>query len=153
MNQTNPYYEVDVSSTAGTSPAWTAKLLFVAVNAWSPAQDAWLKTALARSTTYTFVVSHEPTADPRDPGVTPADAAIAQAKVTMVLCGHTHELAFDTRANQLIVGNGGAPISHGSYGYAVVSQMADGNIALIGYDLMGNPLEAGKVTPAGKPVP
>ena len=51
---TKPYYVVNLTAQDGT---WTAKLVFIAANAWDSTQSAWLTTTLAQPTTYTFVVA------------------------------------------------------------------------------------------------
>ncbi|MFO0572054.1 MAG: hypothetical protein U0263_40905 [Polyangiaceae bacterium] len=55
--QTVPYYTKNVNAADG---AWTAKFVFVAPNAWTDAQGTWLEAELAKPTTYTFIVRHEP---------------------------------------------------------------------------------------------
>lgn len=83
---TTPYYRVDMDT-----PMGKAKFLFVAANAWSSTQDAWLKSQLAESTTYTFVIRHEPTIDSTAPGVSPSESLIGNGHLTLELNGHTHE--------------------------------------------------------------
>src|SRR5262249_4873058 len=69
LGKSQPYYEVDVDAKDGS---WTSKLVFVAANAWDSAQETWLRSAMARPTTYTFVVRHEPAATSgAPPGVAP----------------------------------------------------------------------------------
>ena len=43
IQQSQPYYAIHLN---GTNNAWTAKLVFVAANAWTTAQSTWLDTEL-----------------------------------------------------------------------------------------------------------
>jgi predicted phosphodiesterase len=143
---TTPYYRVDVDT-----PGGNAKLLFVAANAWSAAQQSWLSAQLADPTTYTFVVRHEPSSENTAPGVTPSDALLQGAAVTLVLYGHSHEYR-RLNTQHVISGNGGAPLSRGShYGYLIVQQKADGNLVVTEYDqASGQPVDTFTITPEGK---
>ena len=117
-----PYYTVNIGSTSST---WTAKMVFVAANAWSAAQATWLEAELSKPTTYTFVVRHESKTATTAPGVTPSQDIIAQHPYTMLFVGHTH--TYSHSGKQLIVGNGGAPLTGGvNYGYVIARQRADG---------------------------
>jgi hypothetical protein len=137
INQSNPYYEIDVDSTTG---AWTSKFVFVAANAWSGAQSSWLDTALARPTTYTFVVRHESNLANTAPGVTPSSAIIGGHPCTLLIVGHTHTYEHISSDREVIVGNGGAPLSGSvNYGYVVARQRAsDGAITLQSFDYSTN---------------
>ena len=117
-----PYYAFTVNTNAGT-----AKFVFVAANAWDATQQSWLQTQLAQQTNYTFVIRHEPLGDTSAPGSSPSDSIIAQYPLTIGFYGHSHEYRH-IDANHVIVGNGGAPISYGNYGFAYVVQRTDGNI-------------------------
>jgi len=128
IGQTRPYYEVDVVSNDGS---WTSKLLVIAANAWTADQAAWLDGAMGRKTTYTFVVRHEGSAATAAPGVVPSEGILAAHPYTLALCGHTH--TYDRPAvREVIVGNGGAPLSSPTkgYGFAVISQQPDGSVAV-----------------------
>ena len=132
LNQAQPYYRFDVTDTGGT---WTAKFLVLAMNAWTSDQAAWLQQQLQQSTTYTFIVRHEPEGTTTAPGVMPSDALISQYPYTMKIVGHVH-LFSQAGARQVIVGNGGAPISGAStYGYALFEQTSTGDIQVSGIDL------------------
>jgi hypothetical protein len=132
IGQVNPYYVIHVWA---TDNSWTAKFVFVAANAWSDAQATWLSVALSEPTTYTFVVRHESSTANTAPGVTPSDAIIAQHPLTQLICGHTHTLAHYPSDRELIVGNGGAPLSSSmDYGYVIVYQRSNGNISFDAYD-------------------
>ena len=128
IGRTAPYYEVDVD---GADGSWTSKLLVVAANAWTSDQASWLDAAMSRSTTYTFVVRHEGSNATAAPGVVPSERILASHPYTLAICGHTHTYDHPKR-REVIVGNGGAPLSSSTkgYGFAVVSQQGDGSIAV-----------------------
>src|SRR5258708_37790336 len=97
-------------------------------NAWQPAQASWHATAIAEPTTYTFVDRHEPDSAPEAPGVTPSQQIIGQHPYTLLIVGHTHTFR-KSGSREVIVGNGGAPISGTTnYGFALVTQRADGAV-------------------------
>jgi hypothetical protein len=128
----SPWYRVDFDT-----PSGKAKFLFVAANAWSTAQEDWLKQQLADATTYTFVVRHEPASGSHGtaPGAQPSEALlIGGAAYTLELLGHTHEYRHaDLR--HVISGNAGAPVSGGShYGFLLIQQGADGKLTATEYD-------------------
>jgi hypothetical protein len=134
LGVTQPWYTVHVASTNGS---WTAKFVYVAPNAWSSAQGSWLDAELAKPTTYTFVVRHEGNIATQAPGVTPSAAIIAKHPLTMLIVGHTHTYAYYANEKQLVVGNGGAPLTSAvQYGYVAARQRADGAIVFrsIRYD-------------------
>jgi hypothetical protein len=123
IQQSSPYYVIEIDASDGS---WTAKLVFVAANAWTATQSAWLAATLAKPTTYTFVVRHEPAAGSTAPGVTESEAIMAQHPYTLAIVGHTHTYG-RTGPRQITVGNGGAPLTGGvNYGYGIVGQRADG---------------------------
>jgi len=133
---TTPYYTVSVKSTTG---AWTAKFVFVAANAWTSAQSSWFTSAMSQSTTYTFVVRHEGTTATTAPGVTPSAAIMSQHPYTILIAGHTHTYAHFPSDKEIIVGNGGAPLSGGvNYGYVIARQKPDGSIGFTAYDYSTN---------------
>ena len=125
IGQTNPWYVVHVGA---VDKSWTAKLVFVAGNAWNDAQAAFLESALSEATTYTFIVRHEPSNTFAAPGVAPSEAIIAKHPLTLELVGHTH--TYGRRgAREVIIGNGGAPLTGtGNYGFAIVGQRDDGAV-------------------------
>jgi hypothetical protein len=132
----NPYYTVDVSATDGS---WTAKLVFIAANAWDSTQATWLDAELAKPTTYTFVVRHEGVASNTAPGVTPSEAILANHPWTLKIVGHIHTYQYSQTDREVIVGNGGAPLGGAvNYGYVIARQRADGAIAFTSYDYMTN---------------
>jgi hypothetical protein len=115
IGERRPYY---IERFAASDGSWTAKFVFVAGNAWSNDQGTWLERALLEPTTYTFVVRHEPHDATTAPGVTPSDAILAKHPLTLLITGHSHTYRFNPADHEIIVGNGGAPLSSGSnYGY------------------------------------
>jgi hypothetical protein len=126
IGKTQPYYAIDVGAADAT---WTAKFVFVAANAWSSAQDTWLESTLSKPSTYTFVIRHEPASATTAPGVTPSELVMARHPYTLAIVGHSHTYAHDRETpRQVLVGNGGAPLSSKDYGFAVFSQQADGAV-------------------------
>jgi hypothetical protein len=141
----NPYYKVDINSSDASNP-WTAKFVFIAANAWDQGQSTWLSAAMAKQTTYTFVIRHESYEDdgaassnqPGDQGA--SDKIIAGFPYTLLLVGHTHEYAQSKSGSgqvELIVGNGGAE-SSGPAGYVTCSQLTNGNISCQPYEFSGS---------------
>jgi len=127
IGRTDPYYEVDIDA---VDRSWTAKFLFVAANAWTSAQESWLVSAMQRSTTYTFLVRHEPADATSAPGVLPAERVMLGRPYTLSIVGHSHTYA-RSGAREVIVGNGGAPATGGKdYGFGIVSQQADGSLSV-----------------------
>jgi hypothetical protein len=140
VQKTLPYFVINVNATNGS---WTSKFVFIAANAWDSTQQSWLTTQMQTKTTYTFVLRHEPTESSGNaPGVSPSDSIIAQYPYTMLITGHSH--TWDTfgynTPKEVLVGNGGAPLTNSSknYGYAVMAQRSDGAIVGDMYDYMTN---------------
>jgi hypothetical protein len=122
LGQAHPYYMIPINDSAGK---WTAKIVVAACNAWDATQSAWLKTALATPTTYTFVVRHEPTGTSGPPCVSEMDAMLAASTYNLFIVGHSHE--FRHSGNEVIIGNGGAPLAGGGgFGFATVQQLTTG---------------------------
>jgi predicted phosphodiesterase len=124
LGQSKPYYSINVNDTNG---AWTAKFVFIAGNAWDSGQSSWLDSTLAQATTYTFIMRHEPASANTAPGVSPSEAIMAKHPYTLAIVGHTHEYT-KSGAKEVIIGNGGAPLSSGNYGFGLVQQLASGVI-------------------------
>jgi hypothetical protein len=125
LGQTLPYYAIDIGASDGS---WTAKFVFIAANAWDSAQQSWLDNVLSQSTTYTFVLRHERSSVTTPPGVSPSNQILAQHPYTMLIVGHTHTYSTYS-SREVVVGNGGAPLTGGvNYGYVVAAQRADGAI-------------------------
>ncbi len=140
IHQTMPYYVINVNATNGS---WTSKFVFIAANAWDSTQQSWLTSTMKQPTTYTFVVRHEPTESSGNaPGVSPSDSIIASYPYTALITGHSHtwdSFGYNT-PKEVLVGNGGAPLTNSSknYGYAVFSQRSDGAIVMDMYDYETN---------------
>ncbi len=129
LGKSLPYYSVPFTSTDGS---WTAKLLIVACNAWSPAQKSWMEAELARPTTYTFVARHQPFGI-NSPCSADADALMNQYPYNLHIVGHSH--TYTHQGKQVIVGNGGAPISGNTpFGYATIEQLPTGGFKVSQYD-------------------
>lgn len=126
IGQAAPSYEIDV---AASDSSWTAKFLFVAANAWNQTQANWLDQAMSRTTTYTFLIRHESASADTAPGVGPAEVIMTHHPYTLSIVGHTHTYE-KSGPREVIFGNGGAPLSGGDYGFGMVSQQADGSIAV-----------------------
>jgi hypothetical protein len=127
INQTSPYYEIDIAAPDGS---WTSKFLFVAANAWTQDEANWLDQAMGKTTTYTFVLRHEAASASTAPGVNPAEIIMTKHPYTLSIVGHTHAYQH-SGPREIIVGNGGAPLSGtGDYGFGMISQQADGTVAV-----------------------
>jgi hypothetical protein len=152
LGQSLPYFVIDVN---GPNNAWTAKFVFVAANAWNSAQSSWLSATLAKPTTYTFVVRHEGSIANTAPGVDPSATIMAAHPYTLLVAGHTHTYEYFSDEKQIIVGNGGAPLSGSiNYGYVIGVQRADGAIAFKSYDYSTNAvIESFAVKADGTPTP
>ncbi len=175
--QSSPWFSALYLANDGS---WSAKFIFVAANAWDTKQQLWLQSTLAVSTTYTFIVRHEPANDARAPGVTPSENMMSSAfnagTLTLSITGHTHLVQLPggtqpygdsfgaTKAYEIIVGNGGAPLDAGpTHGYAIATRRAsDGAIVVQMFesaDPSGNPITPNvpdtkfrfAVNPNGKP--
>ncbi len=149
--QQNPYFVIHKSAADGS---WTAKLVFIAANAWSSAQATWLEAALSEATTYTFVVRHEPAATTEAPGVPPSETIMAKHPYTLALVGHTHTFR-RSGPREVIVGNGGAPLTESvNYGFGLVTQRSDGavRVEMIDYQT-GKSSQGFSVHADGTPAP
>jgi hypothetical protein len=125
LGQTKPNYVINIKAPDG---AWTSKFVFVAGNAWTSADAAWLDKTLAQPTTYTFILRHEPKAASNAPGCKGSEAIMANHPYTLAIVGHTHTYG-KTGPRQVTIGNGGAPLTGGAnYGFGLVQQRADGAI-------------------------
>lgn len=132
LGQAEPYFSVQIAARDGT---WSAKVVFIAANAWGPKQAAWLDGELSHPTTYTFIVRHERTSVVAAPGVGPSRDIIRTHPYTLIIVGHTHTLDYLPAEHELVVGNGGAPlVSAHNYGYVIARQQEDGSIAFAAKD-------------------
>jgi hypothetical protein len=126
IGKSDPYYAVHVDAADGS---WTSKVVVVAANAWSPAQAAWLDAELAKPTTYTFLVRHESHSVTQAPGVAPAEQIMAKHPYTLSFVGHTHTYEHFSTSREVVIGNGGAPVTGGkNYGFAIAQQRTDQSI-------------------------
>jgi hypothetical protein len=136
IQKTKPYYAIDVNA---SDSSWTAKFVFVAANAWDSTQSSWLSSTLAQKTTYTFIVRHEPASATTAPGVSPSEAIMKNYPYTLAIVGHSHEYYHSSGSREVVIGNGGAPIStNQNYGYAIVQQLTNGNVEVDMYDYSTN---------------
>lgn len=72
-------------------------------------------------------------------GANNADTIISQHPYTLLIAGHTHTYAYYAGEKQVIVGNGGAPLSGSiDYGYVIARQQANGSIVFTEYDYATN---------------
>jgi hypothetical protein len=132
LGQSKPYYEIDVDA---MDKSWTAKFLVVAANAWDSTQSAWLDGAMAKATTYTFLIRHESAStSPAPPGVAGAEGIMAKHPYTLSFVGHTHSYYHGKGAREVLFGNGGAPLTSKSYGFGLVQQRSDGAIVVDAID-------------------
>ncbi len=129
---TTPYYEEHFSASDGS---WTAKLVVMACNAWNSTQSSWLSTALAEQTTYTFVVRHEGVDEMSQTPCAASQTVIDAHPLTLLIVGHTHTYHHYATDKEVVVGNGGAPLTTGmNYGYVIVSRNASGTLTVTAYD-------------------
>ncbi len=79
---------------------------------------------MAQKTTYTFVVRHEPPdASPAAPGQSPSETIISGYPYTLEIVGHSHTYGHykTPYPREVIIGNGGAPLTSSSRTMASVS--------------------------------
>jgi hypothetical protein len=123
-----PYYVVRLDALDGS---WSAKVVFIAANAWSSAQQSWLEATLSTSTTYTFIVRHEPASDSEAPGVAPSETIMARHPYTLAIVGHDHTYGhYRDSPREVLIGNGGAPLASKSFGFGLFTQAPDGAIVV-----------------------
>lgn len=136
IHETKPYYSVNINAADGS---WTSKFVFIAANAWDSGQATWLTQTMAQKTTYTFVIRHESSSATDAPGVTPSDQILASSQYTMLVLGHSHTVEH-SKLNEVLFGNGGAPLSGTTvnYGYGLFTQRPDGAIQVDSVDYMTN---------------
>jgi hypothetical protein len=112
------FYTVPFQASDGS---WTAKIIVAACNAWSSTQKSWLQGELAKPTTYTIVGRHEPSSATTAPCIAEMDPILSATSppIDLLIAGHTHLL--EHSGHQIIIGNGGAPITGSSpFGFATV---------------------------------
>ena len=131
-----PYY---VERFAARDGGWTAKVVVIAANAWSDEQATWLNNVLGEPTTYTFVVRHEEVIVIHAPGVVPSQEILDRNAITLLVVGHAHTYRHDPMYKQVVIGNGGAPLSGSvDHGYAVIERNDDATVTLTMYDYLSN---------------
>jgi hypothetical protein len=141
IDKTLPYYAIPIN---GTDNRWTAKFVFIACNYWNATQAQWLETELPNPTTYTFVVMNSPLDDTTAPclsgtGTENAYNIISQYPHTLIIAGKTATFSYYPQDKEIIVGNGGAPLTGSvDYGYVVAVQQPDGNMLFSAYDYLTN---------------
>ena len=152
LDEPLPYF---VERFAAADRSWSAKLVVIAANAWDPAQDAWLERALSEPSTYTFVLRHEGHDATTAPGTLPSTIILARHAVTLLIVGHTHAYRHYAAYREIVVGNGGAPLtSSTNYGYVIVARNPDGTIGVTSREYMTHALvEQFTVKPDGMPAP
>jgi len=139
LKRPRPWYATDVSTSAGL-----ARFVFVADDAWSPEQAAWLEQTLAdadQRARYTIVSRHHPVRGSRS-GSDAIVQAITQHKFTLLLTAHEHAYAHDPAlygGRTAIVGIGGGP-SSAPPGFGTILQNPDGSMTFVLRDLTGNPV-------------
>jgi hypothetical protein len=153
IGKSDPYYAINVNDVNGK---WTAKFVLVAANAWNATQSAWLSSTLAQSTTYTFIVRHEPHDATTAPGTSPSEQIMAQHPYTLCVVGHTHSY-YHFSGREVLIGNGGAPLSgNKNYGFGLFSQRQDGAIQVDMIDYQSGLADSYfrfAVKPDGNPAP
>jgi hypothetical protein len=132
LQEVRPYY---IERFAALDGSWSAKFIFIAANAWDTSQAEWFDTVLTEPTTYTFVVRHEPPDSDTAPGVGPTTLTLAMFQPTMLITGHTHTYQHVPAYREIIVGNGGAPLTSAlNYGYVIIERQADGTLQVTSKD-------------------
>jgi len=130
-----PWYRKRLDALDGR---WSAQLVVTAPNAWSRQQAQWLEQTLQQPATYTLVVRHEPRDEGDDlaPGARELDALLDRYPPTLVLTGHRHLWQWRPEQREVVVGNGGAPLTGRTpHGYTLISQRDDGALVITGYAL------------------
>jgi len=139
MGFSNPWFSQFYVATDGS---WTAKVVVIAANAWNEAQASWLDAELSVPTTYTIVARHEPWSVSTAPGVEPSNQIIARHPYTLLVVGHTHTYRHNPSQRELIVGNGGAPLTGDfNYGYVIVERQEDGTLQVAEFDYDTNAVQ------------
>ncbi len=137
-----PYYSIWYTGAqvqGGTESPWTAKFVFIAANAWDYPQAAWLAKEMAKPSTYTFVMRHESSMATQAPGVKPSQNIIVQYPYTLLIVGHAHTFQYFEGKREVIVGNGGAPLTANiNYGYVIARQRPDGAMQFTAFDYMSH---------------
>lgn len=138
IGETSPYY---VERFAAADGSWTAKLVAIAANSWDDGQAAWLERALSEPTTYTFALRHEGHDATTAPGTLASAEILARHPLTLLIVGHTHAYRHYSAWREIIVGNGGAPLtSSTNYGYVIVARDPAGTMTVTSREYMTHAL-------------
>jgi hypothetical protein len=148
IGETQPYY---IERFAAMDGSWSAKAVVIAANAWNATQQAWLDHVLGEPTTYTFVVRHEAHYSNTAPGVDGSAPILAAHPLTLLIVGHTHSYEHVPAYREIVVGNGGAPLTSSTdYGYVMVARRADATLQVTSYAYTTHAIvEQFAITPAG----
>jgi hypothetical protein len=153
IGESLPYYTRTVTA---TDSSWKATFIFTAPNYWTgTSQSSWVTSQISAagtpsSSNYVIVIHHEDsTASSPPKGLSTIESA-ESGHETLSIVGHSHFWQFGTggpysesNARQLLVGNGGAPLTSGSnsstvntsvYGYTTIMRQSDGSLLITGYD-------------------
>jgi hypothetical protein len=135
IGESLPYYSRTITANDGS---WTAHFIFVALNYWSSAQQSWLTQQLAQSATYTFVIHHE-SSSAGSPSALSTVERMERSVETLSIVGHSHTWVGSSGSKELLVGNGGAPLTgSGTYGYTTVLRQSNGSLVVTNYDYQSN---------------
>jgi hypothetical protein len=135
IGESQPYYSRTITANDGS---WTAHFIFVALNYWSSTQQSWLTQQLAQSATYTFVIHHE-NSSAGSPSPLSTVEQMERSVETLSIVGHSHTWAGSSGSKELLVGNGGAPVTGGAtYGYTTVLRQSNGSLVVTNYDYQSN---------------
>ena len=98
---------------------------------------------------------HEHVSATDAPGTTPSQNIIEKHPYTLLVSGHTHTYAHHPKYREIIVGNGGAPLTDNvAYGYVIVRQQPDGDVRVSSYDYETNGIvDEFAIHPDGSPAP
>ncbi len=134
----------------------SVRAIFTAPNYWNDgAQPAWFTQQLAAagthsSSNYVIVLHHEDSTASSPPSGLSTIESAEKSKESLSIVGHSHFWQWgtggpysETNARQLLVGNGGAPLTSGTnsstvntsdYGFTTVMRQADGSLQIINYN-------------------
>ena len=148
VGEIKPYYIERFAAQDGT---WSAKFVFIAANAWTETQARWPDLVLGEPTTYTFAIRHEAHYSTTAPGVDPSQLILNKHPMTMLIVGHSHMYQHIPAYREIIVGNGGAPLtSNTNYGYVIIARQPDGTLQTTSYDYLSHAIvDQFLVTPNG----
>jgi hypothetical protein len=143
LGKDKPYYTLHFTA---TDASWTAKIIVTACNAWDHDQRVFVQDALNENTTYTIVARHEPRTTLYAPCIAEEDVLLALNPPDILIVGHTH--TFQHNGTEIIVGNGGAPMSSTvPYGFATVELVPGQGFRVVQYEAStGAPVDAFMVT-------